>query len=430
MGYLWLRFRFDMTRKYSVIKFQQLVERLREADGTISFLDSVPGEDEMPLTAIKNMGCKILVDNQYGFNSYGSAQGEMILRQEIASFFLQNYNLKDNIIITAGSQQGLSLVSSFLRRKIKRELIVAVEDPTYIGFKHIIETQGGRCFPVSMEKDGLNLDELEDLIKRKKINVLYVIPDFQNPTGIVLSEKKRKLLVKIAKKNNLYIIEDLAYRWLSFDKEPNLPPTLSQLYGKVFSVGSFSKIISPGIRVGWLLSPGSFTQDLVAEKQALELSQPSFFQILLANLIIDGSVKDHLKYIRRINKLKRDFMNYCLEQNLPDSFKWDLPKGGFSFWIKAPPMVNTKILLEKALRHKIAFGPGEIFSVGRDKNLFFRLSFCSVNLDQIETGIKRLSRAVRELYGQGGLENTDRPFKNLGWRIRYKLINLPKYLGL
>jgi 2-aminoadipate transaminase len=376
----------------SVMYYRDLITKANKTPGMISFLDSIPGNDLIPYNILEKLSHTIIRSYKNEIYSYGSPNGYEPLRETIAKSIIGNEKYKSRLLITNGSQEGLDLALKTLGNHYKRRLNIVIEDPTYIGFKDIIGSHTDSFFPIEMEKDGMNLDLLENMLKNNRIDAVYIIPDFQNPTGALLSEQKRERLAALAKKHNFFIIEDTSYRLLGFNTK--IPPMMNKFHKNTFTVGSFSKIIAPGIRIGWLLTPSQFTDYCSAEKRALQLSQPYFYQILIHLSIENGSIRDHLKGLKKTLVERRDFMNTCLNKYLRPDFRWEIPSGGFFFWIECPKNMNTKKLANRALKNQVCFAPGSIFSSSKNKDRFLRLSYGNTNTSQMSNGLRILSEII------------------------------------
>lgn len=365
----------------------------------ISFFNSALGKDFIPVDDIKNIVLEIMDRYRSDIYEYGSPQGEYQLRHDITNLFLSDLINNNNVIITSGSQQGLDLTVRVLTKQKKHVLRVAIEDPTYIGFKHILQSWGAETSSLIMERDGVNIAAFHNLIKRKKIDCLYIIPDFHNPTGATLSLEKRKQLAEICRENNIFIIEDVSYRWLQFDNNAYLP-LLSELNKYSCLVGSFSKMLTPGFRIGWVYTAKTDLYDqLVMEKRASELFQPYLPQLVIHSFIQHHNFFDYLKRTKKLLQYRRDYLYKLLVSILPEhEYEIVKPTGGLYLWVKGPVWLNTYELQSLALKYNVIFGTGRFFMKSAHGDQFMRFSYSSLSLSEMRTGIIRLYRVMKSYY--------------------------------
>jgi len=254
-----------------------------------------------------------------------------------------------------------------------------------------------------MQDDGMNLEILEAKIKGarkagKRPKLIYVVPNFQNPSGITLSERKRNQILELAEKHNLMIVEDDPYGWLRYEGEP-LPPIKSlDRHGRVILLVSFSKLLCPGLRLAILAASGEISREIVKLKQPTDLCTPPLTQSLVYHYLAAHDFGARIERLKRVYKAKRNAMLEALEAYMPGhkEIKWTRPQGGFFIWVTLPSFVDAGELLKRAIESKVAFVSGSAFFVdGRGKNTL-RLSFAEQKPEMIREGIKRLGRAVEE----------------------------------
>jgi len=382
----------NSQKQFSASDLQKLLDKAINIDGLISFFDSTPSKDIIPLKKLKKITHETMENHSNEIYNYASPRGYNPLRQIIAKVLMKNTKLWHKILITSGAQQGIYLILKMLDEKNKgNKLRVASEDTSYIGFRHVVELLKGKYFTIPFKKGKLDTSSFQLLIKKKKINVIYLNPDYHNPTGKNMSTLDKKIIIKIAKKNNIFIVEDLCYQWLGLNNSQKLPAPFFKQYKKTLVVSSFSKIIAPGFRIGWIFSHDEkIIEKLTIKKRAIELFQPYLMQIVLYKFI-KNNYKHYHKKIKKLYHLRKNFMEKCLKHYLDSSFSWETPLGGFYFWIKSP--INTYKFMEIALKYKILFGPGRAFSQSKEKDRFFRLSFSNLSFYQINEGLKRLAKA-------------------------------------
>lgn len=322
-------------------------------------------------------------------------EGYPPLRRAIANLHLaKGINVpEDNILITAGSQQGLYLVNKVL---LEPKEYVIVEEPTYIGAIQVFQHSGARILTVPRLTE-LPLSILEDYLIRYRPKLFYIIPSFQNPTGHVLSLQQRQDLLKLAARYQLVIVEDDAYGELYYDQKPL--PSLKALdqYGVVIYLGTFSKTIFPGLRTGWLTGPPVLIKRLSQEKQYLDLHCNNVCQWLLTTFLQEGVFDNHLQTVRQEYKKRRDIMANSIDRFCPDMLTYTLPQGGFYFWCQLPNGITSPSLLHETNKIGLTFVPGEAFYTNNLGSNKIRLCFSTQSEEQLVEAIKRLGKALKSL---------------------------------
>jgi 2-aminoadipate transaminase len=292
------------------------------------------------------------------------------------------------VLITTGSQQGLDLVGKVL---IDAGSTVAVESPTYLGALQAFAPYEPEVVTVPCDDDG---PLAAGLAVAKGARFLYMLPNFQNPSGRCMGEARRAALVDAARAIGLPIVEDNPYGDLWFDAEP--PPSLASRWpeGTVY-LGSFSKVLAPGLRLGYVIAPPAMMPKLLQAKQAADLHTPGFNQRVVHEVIRDGFLRDHVPTIRARYKQQRDAMRAALEAHLPPGCRWNVPSGGMFFWVELPAGVDATALLPKAVDLGMAYVPGAAFFAADPKPNTLRLSFVTVSPAEIERGVALLARALK-----------------------------------
>lgn len=364
--------------------------------GTISFAGGLPDPNLFPIEEIKKVCLKIFEEDPVSALQYGSTQGKINLRKEIVELMKREGVETDieSISITHGSQQGISLTSMLF---LNPEEVVITENPSYLGAFSAYKPYNINFIGVSGDKDGMYMDELEKKIKStKNVKMIYVIPNFQNPTGRTWSLERRKKLVEIANKYDLSIVEDNAYGELRFDGE-RIPSIKSfDTEGRVLYLGSFSKILAPGLRVGWLCSSKDIASKFEFLKYGCDLQNTELSQMIVEGFLKEYDLDEHLSKIKRVYKRRRDLMIENIDRYFPKEAKYYYPEGGMFVWIELPERVNTRDLLNKAVSNKVAFVPGGSFYPAEDYESSLRLNFSTMEDQKIIEGIKILGRILHE----------------------------------
>lgn len=346
---------------------------------TISFAGGLPDENLFPLKKIKDATNIVLNDSSS--LQYSKSQGNENLREKIAKIYNEKFDFpttKDEIMITTGSQQAFDVISKVF---IKDEVIV--QTPSYLGALNSFKILGLNI------KGFKTISSLNLLLKKE--NALYCMSDFSNPTTKYYNEETRKEIVDILRKKESFLIEDAAYSLLDFKGKIRKP--ISAFYDKSFHLGSFSKIVAPGLRVGWIRANKNLIDKLLVSKEVLDLHTPTLNQMIINQYLEDNCLDEHLELIRTEYFKKMDFMARCFEEYIP-SFKFKKPKGGM--FIYGSFEENSFSLAQKALKENIAFVPASVFYHDERKSKEARFNFTNSSYEQIEEGILRLSRLLFE----------------------------------
>jgi|YelNatPaOPRAMG01_1025707.scaffolds.fasta_scaffold01886_3 2-aminoadipate transaminase len=368
----------------------------------ISFAGGLPDNSLFPLEEI--MSCQEEMIKKEGkiVFQYTSSIGDKNLRAWIGEEFFLKWNKRvspENIIITEGSQQALDLIGKLF---LDPEDFALIESPGYLGTIQAWKVFEPNLIGIPQDDTGINLEQLEETIKNLPTTpkVLYTVPDYSNPAGTCMPEEKREKLIEIAEKYKFYIVEDLAYSLLSYDFE-TLPPLLTLKECKyLITIGSFSKILAPGLRTGFIIAPTELIRPIRLLKEASDLCCGTYNQKLIYYFCKNGYLKKHVEKLRRAYKEKRDKLREALKIYFNDKAKWTNPSGGFFFFLYFSEDINGYDLAEKALENKTSFVPGEEFFVdGKGKNTA-RISFSQININDIFEGVRRLYKAWEEIKEQ------------------------------
>ncbi len=375
----------------------------------ISFAGGLPAPDVFPVEEFREACDRVLREQGTKALQYSTTEGYLPLREMIARHTAR-YGIKitpDNILITSGSQQALDLLGKIL---INRGDRILVESPTYLAALQAWRVYGAEFVAVPMDEDGMDTDYLEDAL-RAGPKFLYVLPNFQNPTGATLSQERRERLIQLAEQYGVPIVEDDPYGQLRFEGEhlPSIVVMDSRMrgnngpcyYGSVIYLSTFSKTLAPGLRLGWVIAPPEVIRKMVAAKQAEDLHTSTFTQMVAYEVSRGGFLDRHVKLIRKVYGERRDVMLAAMERYFPPEVRWTRPKGGLFLWGTLPEYLDAADVLEHAvLHHKVAFVPGEPFHpMGGGKNTM-RLNFSNASPEKIEEGIFRLGKVIEEKIGR------------------------------
>jgi 2-aminoadipate transaminase len=379
--------------------------KFTEQPDIISFAGGLPAPEVFPLKEFRE-ACNYVLDH-FGPQAlqYSTTEGYTPLRQMIARHNAR-YSVEidpDNILITSGSQQALDFLG---RLFINRGDYIVVESPTYLGALQAWNAYGAQYIPVRADENGMIVDELEAAL-RIGPKFIYVLPNFQNPSGSTLSLERRKQLVELADKYGVPIVEDDPYGQLRYEGD-HIPSVVSldseyrgpnggHYSGNVIYLSTFSKLLAPGLRLAWVIAPPEVIRKLVMTKQAADLHTASFNQFVAYEVAKGGFLDEHVKLIRATYKERRDTMFEMMEEMFPPEVTWSKPQGGMFLWGVLPEEMDAADVLKRAIERKVAFVPGEAFHPkGGGKNTM-RINFSYSSPDTIREGITRLGTTLKEL---------------------------------
>lgn len=372
----------------------------------ISFGGGLPAPDVFPVQRFEEACHKVLSERGSQALQYGTTEGYQPLRDMIAHN-MSRYGIvasADNVLITSGSQQALDLIGKLL---INRGDRILVEAPTYLGALQAFNVYGAQYVSVPVDSDGLITEQL-DISLRTGPKFMYVLPNFQNPAGVTLSEGRRHQLILLADKYGIPIVEDDPYGQLRYEGDhiaplvvldrENLRRDNGFTLGNVIYLSTFSKTLAPGIRLAWIVAPEDVIVKLVQLKQAADLHTSTFNQHVAYEVAKDGFLDQHVKLIRQVYRERRDAMLQALHEYFPHEVTWTHPKGGLFLWVTMPPGTDSNTLFQAALAEEVAFVPGDAFYAPNGHNeggRHMRLNFSHSQPEQIREGIRRLSVAVK-----------------------------------
>jgi len=370
--------------------------KVTERPEVISFAGGLPAPSGFPVAVVRTAFDKVLAENGRAALQYGPTEGYAPLRKWVAED-LNRAGAKvtpDQILIVSGSQQALDLLGKVLIDEGSKTL---VEDPSYLGALQSFSLYQPSFAPVATDEGGLIPEALTPELA-DGARFLYALPNFQNPTGRTLSLARRKALVQRAAELRLPIIEDDPYGELRYAGEPQ--PGLLALGGEVganvIRLGTFSKVLAPGLRLGYIAAHRSIIDKLVQAKQATDLHTPTLTQMAVYEAVRDGFLEEHLPTVREIYRVQGRCMLDALAKKFPDTVKWTTPEGGMFLWVTLPHHIDSTKLLAQAIEQNVAFVPGAPFYAGKPQTNTLRLSFCTVPEDKIRSGIATLGKLIKQ----------------------------------
>jgi 2-aminoadipate transaminase len=367
--------------------------KVTEKPGIISFAGGLPSSKTFPVAEFTAACTQVLTTEPQAALQYAASEGFAPLRQMVADRLPWDVD-PAQVLITTGSQQGLDLVAKIL---IDADSRVLVETPTYLGALQAFAPMEPEVMSVASDDEGVDLADLASKIGSgaSKARFLYVLPNFQNPTGRTMSEARRAALVVKAAELGLPLIEDNPYGDLWFDTPPPAPLTARNPEGCIY-MGSFSKVLAPGLRMGFVVAPKIMYPKLLQAKQAADLHSPGFNQRMITEVMKDGFLDHHIPTIRALYKGQRDAMLAALAKDMPADVTWNSPDGGMFLWARLPEGMNAQDLLPKAVDKGVAFVPGAAFYNDHGDPRTMRLSFVTPDGDEIRKGVAALAAAIAE----------------------------------
>ncbi|MDY0141994.1 MAG: PLP-dependent aminotransferase family protein [Bacteroidales bacterium] len=377
--------------------------KLTQNPEIISFAGGLPAEKSFPVEDIKVCMNEVLDTAGTKALQYGTTEGCNELREQIVKHYKsQGVEIGiNNIMISTSSQQGLDLTSKIF---INPEDKIICGLPSYLGGLSAFRSYGGILVGIKFDKDGMCPIELEKTLKKMAAEndlpkFIYLIPDFQNPAGITYPETRRLELLKIAEKYNLLIIEDSPYRELRFDgKEQKMMYDLDKS-NRVVVLGTFSKILAPGFRIGWIIAHENIIEKFVTAKQSTDLCAPAILQMTIAKYMEKGMLQKNLKNTINMYRIKRDLMLDCFRKYMPQGITWTEPEGGLFLFLNLPEGIDAEDLFKIAIKNNVAFVIGKVFHCDGSGINTMRLNFSFPTHEQIDIGVKRLAESIKTMLG-------------------------------
>jgi 2-aminoadipate transaminase len=374
----------------------------------VSLAGGMPNLSALPMEMMAEVVRDLVATNGTEALQYGSGQGHPLLREQICEVMaLEGIRANaDDVIVTTGSQQALDLISRIF---IDPGDVVLVEAPSYVGALGTFAQYQAAPVHVETDNNGMVPAALVEAIKSvrsagRKIKFLYLIPNYQNPTGVMLSADRRTEILQICAREEIFIVEDNPYGLLGFDR-PSPNAMRAQDSENVIYLGSFSKTIASGLRVGWALVPQSIKDKLVIASESSILCPSNFTQLTISSYLKEQPWRDQIASFVDLYRVRRDAMLETLEAHFPKEATWTKPGGGFYVWVTLPPEIDTKAMVPKAIVAKVAYVPGNAFYADGFGSWQMRLSYCHPTPERIREGVKALGAVVKqELASRAGYQ--------------------------
>lgn len=372
-----------------------------QTPGMISLAGGMPPPEIFPIQAVQAACQHVLAKRGREAMQYGTTEGYTPLRQFIVEW-MRRFGLQldeSNVLITSGGIQGLDLAARLL---INPGDPIVVESPTFLGALQCFTISQAQFLSVPIDEHGMRPERLEATLRQRPA-LIYLIPTFQNPTGVTLSAQRRREIIELADRYQAPIVEDDPYSHLRFEGD-ELPPLVrldadwrgagKGLQGNVIYVGTFSKMLGPGLRVGWLVGPADVIRRLTVLKQGIDVHTGVLAQMIVHQVAQDDFMVGHVERLRAALRVRQGAMMGALERHFPPGVQWTRPEGGLFLWVTLPPEIDAADLLTEALEQQVAFVPGQPFYADGSGQHTLRLNFSYPTPEQIETAIERLGRIL------------------------------------
>ncbi|MFM7356341.1 MAG: PLP-dependent aminotransferase family protein [Actinomycetota bacterium] len=374
----------------------------------VSLAGGMPNLSAIPMDMMAGIVETLIKDHGQEALQYGSGQGHPQLREQICDVMaLEGIKANPNdVLVTTGSQQALDLISRIF---IDPGDVVLVEAPSYVGALGTFAQYEASVVHVEMDENGLIPEALRQAIKTlryqgRRIKFLYLIPNYQNPAGVLLPADRRTEILDICRSEKIFIVEDNPYGLLGFDR-PSPNAMRAEDSENVIYLGSFSKTIVPGFRIGWALVPQSLKEKLVIASESSILCPSNFSQMAIASYLANQPWREQIASFCALYKVRRDAMLSALDAYFPKAATWTKPAGGFYVWITLPPEIDTKAMAPRAIAAKVAYVPGTAFYADGFGSWSLRLSYCYPTPERITQGVMALSKVVEQEMLSRGITN-------------------------
>lgn len=375
----------------------------------VSLAGGMPNLSALPMEMMADVVKKLILDNGQEALQYGSGQGHPRLREQVCEMMaLEGIRAKsDDVVITTGSQAALDLITRIF---IDPGDVILVEAPSYVGALGVFAQYQSQVVHVAIDDKGLIPNALSEAITKVraaggKIKFLYCIPNFQNPSGVTMPASRRTEILDICREAEIFVVEDNPYGLLGFDGPvPNA--MRAEDHENVIYLGSFSKTIVPGLRVGWALVPQGVKEKLIIANESSVLCPSNFAQLTISSYLAHEPWRDQIASFCALYKERRDAMLETLDAHFPASATWTKPQGGFYVWVTLPPEIDTKLLVPRAIAAKVAYVPGTAFYADGFGSWQMRLSYCHPTPERIRQGVAALGNVIKEEIARRGGENS------------------------
>ncbi|TGE31561.1 PLP-dependent aminotransferase family protein [Desulfosporosinus sp. Sb-LF] len=375
-----------------------ILDEIGEED-QISFALGSPAGEYYPLKEFSEISKEVMRPGNWQVFEYGPTIGHYPLRQYLANWLGQRsiHTQAQSILMTSGSQQGLDLLTKVF---LEPGDYIVMEEPSFLGAIGVFKAAGAHILTVPLDQEGMKTDVLEQILSRHRPKFIYTLPTFQNPSGTTMSFARRHKLLKLAYQYHVPIVEDDPYSELYYENQPF--PSLKSLdeHEHVIYLGTFSKILFPGLRLGWCVAPFPVLEQLSLAKQHVDLHTSTTVQWVMTEFCNQGLLDEHLPIVRKQYMRQRDAMVTALTEFAPQGLSWTVPEGGYYLWCELPPGMKAAALLTKAAEKKVTFVPGNAFYVSSGGKDRIRLCFSRHSETTIREGIYRLCKTISEILNQ------------------------------
>ncbi|PKX75966.1 aminotransferase-like domain-containing protein [Lactiplantibacillus plantarum] len=362
----------------------------------ISFAGGLPAPELFPLAELKRVTDEVYDKSGRQALQYSTAIGYPQLREQIVKR-MAHQGVKttiDNIMISTGSQQSIDLTAKMF---VNPGDTVIVEKPTYLCALDVFCSYGAHIVGVDMDENGMKIDQLEKAVaENPNTKFIYTIPNFQNPTGRTMSADRRERMIEIADNYDIMIVEDDPYGAIRFSGNDIEPIKFYDDHERVVYLSTFSKILAPGLRLGWIVAEKSLIKKFTLMKQSADVHSDNLTQHIVAKFMSEYDIDDHIDKIKQVYRKRERVMMNAIEAFFPKNVHYSHPEGGLFIWVEVPGDVDTKVLFDTCIKHNVAFVPGEPFYPDTVTPGTFRLNYSNMSEDHIKTGIKRLGDAIKE----------------------------------
>ena len=387
------------AKRMDNIKASEIREllKLTQKPEIISFAGGLPAPELFPVEELEKVSSKVLEEQGTTAIQYGPTEGYEPIRVEITKR-MEKVGIEckpEDILVTSGSQQGLDFSGKIF---LNPGDIVLCESPSYLGAINAFKAYEPEFIGVPTDENGMIMEELEDILKNNdRVRFIYVIPDFQNPSGRTWSIERRKRLIELANEYNVAIIEDNPYGELRFEGEYYPAIKHYDTEGRVIFLGTFSKIFCPGLRLGWVCAEEEVLNKFVLAKQGSDLQSSTISQMQVAKFLEEYDIEAHIENLKKVYKKRRDLMINTMKEEFPEEIKFTNPEGGLFTWVVLPEYMNARDLAVKAIEKNVAFVPGGSFFPNGGNENTLRLNYSSMDDEKIVIGIKRLAEAIKSM---------------------------------
>ena len=370
--------------------------KLSERKEVISFAGGLPAPELFPIEEMKKVAVKVLEDMGEEALQYSTTEGYNPLRKQIAER-MKKFGIEtsaEEILITSGSQQGLDFSGKIF---LNPDDVVIVESPSYLGAINAFKAYECKFVEVPTDENGMIMEDLDRILNEtENVKFIYVIPDFQNPTGKTWPVERRKEFIKLANKYDIPVVEDNPYGELRFEGE--IPPSIKSFdtEGRVIFLGTFSKTFTPGLRMGWVNARDELLNKYIMVKQGADLQTNSMTQRELSVFLDMYDLDAHIEKIKDVYRSRRDTMMNAMKEYFPEVVEYTYPKGGLFTWVVFPEHINARELMAEAIKRNVACVPGGSFFPNGGHENTIRVNYSNMPEDKIIEGIKRLSEVIKE----------------------------------